>query len=106
MPGDVNIGELLISQNLITRGQYEECLQIQAQEPQKTLTDVVLERGLCTREALAQAVARFNQYAFEHPDPEESVELYENVTERLHRNTAGLLVVASMLRAKRGPGGQ
>lgn len=97
MPENIDIAELLVAQNIITRAQQRECLDVLRENPDRILTDVVVERGLCTREAIAQAVARFNNYAVSKPNPEEAVASYEHVAGRTRANTDEMVKLADRI---------
>lgn len=96
-PIALDLAEVLVAHNLITRTQQRECLQIQQQQPGKTLADIVVERGLCTREAIQQAVARYNSYAVHSPSAAEAAATYDFVNERRHANSLDIASLAEEL---------
>lgn len=97
---ELNIGDILIAHNLITRAQYFECVEYQAQHPEETLLAVVLARGLCSKEAAMQAIGRYNSYTQTHPDPEESTAAFETAAQRFHEATETLAVLTERIKER------
>lgn len=93
----VSIGDILVAEGLITTGQLLDLQSYCQAHPDITLEQAILQRDLCSPEALRDCVSRHDEFGTTHLDPEECISLLERNTERLTQRTDSLQTLSASI---------
>ena len=84
MNGDIKIGKLLCDQDIITKRQLNQALQVQIKGDKRALGEILLDRGFCSLDDITEVLIAQQQEVKQEevveivePKKEESVELSE-----------------------------
>ena len=84
MNGDIKIGKLLCDQDIITKRQLNQALQVQIKGDKRALGEILVDRGFCSLDDITEVIIAQQQEVKQEevveivePKKEESVELSE-----------------------------
>ena len=89
MNGDVKIGKLLCDEDIITKRQLNQALQVQIKGDKRTLGEILVDRGFCTLNDITDVIMRTANGHEEHqkgivekiegPKEKQPIDISENV---------------------------
>ena len=78
MNGDIKIGKLLCDEDIITRRQLNQALQVQIKGDKRSLGEILVDKGFCTLEDITEVVLQHgNGHEEHHEEISEKVEKSE-----------------------------
>ncbi len=82
MNGDVKIGKLLCEEDIITKRQLNQALQIQVKGDKRSIGEILVDKGFCTFEDITEVVLKHgNGHEAKHEEISEKIESSEEVKE-------------------------
>ena len=79
MNGDIKIGRLLCDEDIITKRQLNQALQMQVKGDKRTLGEILVDRGFCSLEDITEVIlAHGNGHEEHHEEIVEKVEQQES----------------------------
>ena len=82
MNGDVKIGKLLCEEDIITKRQLNQALQIQVKGDKRSIGEILVDKGFCTFEDITEVVLKHgNGHEAKHEEISEKIEASEEVKE-------------------------
>ena len=82
MNGDVKIGKLLCEEDIITKRQLNQALQIQVKGDKRSIGEILVDKGFCTFEDITEVVLKHgNGHEAKHEEISEKIESGEEVKE-------------------------
>jgi len=77
MNGDIKIGKLLCDEDIITRRQLNQALQVQIKGDKRSLGEILVDKGFCTLEDITEVVLQHGNGHEEH---------HEEITEKVEKS--------------------
>ena len=82
MNGDVKIGKLLCEEDIITKRQLNQALEIQVKGDKRSIGEILVDKGFCTFEDITEVVLKHgNGHEAKHEEISEKIESSEEVKE-------------------------
>ena len=82
MNGDVKIGKLLCEEDIITKRQLNQALEIQVKGDKRSIGEILVDKGFCTFEDITEVVLKHgNGHEAKHEEISEKIEASEEVKE-------------------------
>ena len=79
MNGDIKIGRLLCDEDIITKRQLNQALQMQVKGDKRTLGEILVDRGFCSLEDITEVILKHgNGHEEKQEDIVEKVKVQES----------------------------
>ena len=98
MNGDVKIGKLLCEEDIITKRQLNQALQLQVKGDKRTIGEILVEKGFCSLEDITDVILKHgNGHQEKQEEIIEKIEQQENEVMELSEDTKFTLSIQTII---------
>ena len=98
MNGDVKIGKLLCEEDIITKRQLNQALQLQVKGDKRTIGEILVEKGFCSLEDITDVILKHgNGHQEKQEEIIEKIEQQESEAMELSEDTKFTLSIQTII---------